>query len=161
MLSVYDTQARKLVRELGKSVLVRDDQPIAEGLEVHQYHGYYPRVCGKRSYYTYSQLVSTGCEMIYTRKGENVAVCEIVAFLLPKEFPKTYAFLLKIHHTENEIVSRLNSSLFGISQNQDLITKTSPGKYIISEQVRKERILPDCLNIRISNLDSPLAVKQL
>jgi hypothetical protein len=161
MLSVYDAQARKLGRELGKSVLVRDDKHIAEGVEVPQYYGYYAFRFEHIRPIKYSPTLSTGCEMLYTRKGENVSICEIVAFLLPKEFPKTYALLLKILGTEHEIVTRLNSSLLGTSQNLDLIKRTDPGKYIISEQIRKERLMPDCLNIRISNLDSPFSAKQL
>lgn len=160
MSSFYDTQARDRVRELGKSVLVREPQSIAEGLEVPQYYGYYLLTFGIKDY-KYSPVFSTGCEMLYTRKGENVSVGEIVALHLPKDFPKTYAFLLKRYATEREIGSALNGSLLGSSQYQDLITRTDSGKYAISEEVRKERILPDCLNIQVRNLDSSFTVKQL
>jgi len=158
MPSEYDGQARKLLLELRKPVLVRDKLPIAEGLEVPQYYGYF---LYRKPPIQYVLVTSTALEMLYIEKGENTPVCEIVALLLPKEFPKTYAVLRQMHELERDLTQRFYRSLDNLTNQKSFVEKTGPGKYAILEEVRKKGIVPDCLKIQINNLDSPFTVKQL
>lgn len=143
MLSVYDTQATNLLRELhGKSVLVRDDQTVAPGLEVRQYYGY---SLYTRSPIQYVPSTSTALEMLYIKEGENIPVCEIVAFLLPTKFPKTYDFLMQ-KDSERILSMRFYRTLANLTKQKSFVEKTGPGKYAIIEEVREKQILPDCLS---------------
>jgi len=139
MLSVYDAQARDLVRKFGNHVLVRDLQPAAQGLEVPQYHGYF--LSNGIHCASYVPVRCAGLEMLYTRSGADVPVCQIVSLLLPKEFPKTYAFLLETLGSEYEIGRRMSAGLNDLSRKRDLIEKTAPGRFVILEEARKKSII--------------------
>jgi hypothetical protein len=141
MLPVYDLEARNLVA-FKKPVLVRDVQPIAEGLEVRQYYGYHKYETGGIFPKKYSSALSTGIEMLYIRVGERVPISEIVALHLPKLFPKTFAYLIEEYGSERTTGKRMGTCLFRLSVDSDLVTKESIGKYFISEKIRKERLLP-------------------
>jgi hypothetical protein len=158
MPSVYDSQARELLVELGKPVLVRDDQTVAPNLDVRQYYGYF---LYRKFPLQYVLTTSMALEMLYIKKGENVPVCESVTFLLPEEFPKTYKFLRQMFGLEHTLEMRIFRSLDNLATQKSFVKKTGHGKYAILEEVRKKQILPDCLNIQVTNLDSSLAVKQL
>lgn len=159
MPSVYNTQARNKVQELhGKPVLVREPQPIAKGLEVPQYYSYLN--CA-RPPVKYVPMTSTALEMLYIKKGENASVGEIVRLFLSKEFPKTFDFLMQVCGVEYKLEKRFYGSLNNLEAQKHFVEKTGPGTYGILKEVRKNQIVPDCLNIQTSNLDSPLTVKQL
>jgi hypothetical protein len=151
MISVYEVEARKLAQEKRKPVLVRDVQPIAEGLEVPQYYGYFP---GFKSPLKYAVMTSTAFETLYTRKGENVPVCEIVTLLLPQEYPKTYAVLRASVEKEFALGSRFYNSLSKNAESHIFVEETGKAKFALIKEVREERFLPH-------DVDTDLQVREV
>lgn len=139
MLSVYEPEARRLMKELGQCVLVRDDKPIKRGLEVPQYCVF----CRIRPL-LYSPLACAGLETLYTREGENVEIATIVRQIIPSRYPKTFRYLLSKYSVDYVMIEYLRLSFVKISESSKLVEEMVQGsrRFKISDDVRKFRFLP-------------------
>jgi hypothetical protein len=158
---VYEDEAKELVKRLMKSVLVRDLNPIDEGLEVPRYHHCYTYYVSQVFFRSYGDFSSIGMHMLYTKEEEDDSVAVIIRHIIPEKFPKTWEYIfsktkkkmeendrrgkdITTNYVEAEIIKRVNTHLFSISR-YELIEKIGPGIYRIPADVRQNRLIPDCL----------------